>query len=138
MTVNHRELGSIPSIAAKKNIAGKKYRELIGLIRRIKVGSSPTPAPRRLTQLVECLPYKEKVIGSNPISLTKKNSGVEQLVACRAHNPEVVGSSPTPASKRKEGALAQLREHLFCRQNVASLTLAGSTSALICCHGEFA
>ena len=42
-----------------------------------------------------------------------------------AHNPKAAGS--TPASATKNGAVAQLGEHLPCKQRVASSILAGST-----------
>ena len=42
-----------------------------------------------------------------------------------AHNPKAAGS--TPASATKNGAVAQLGEHLPCKQGVRSSTLLIST-----------
>ncbi len=54
-----------------------------------------------LAQLGERLPYKQRVIGSNPISSTIiifLIAGWSSLVARRAHNPKVAGSNPAPAT----------------------------------------
>ena len=70
-----------------------------------------------IAQPVEQLPFKEKVVGSNPTGRTKK-ADLAQLVEQLSCKQQVVGSSPTVGSELKKSP----HRRFFIYQNTA-LTL---------------
>lgn len=85
---------------------GQLFGKNGGLKHRVNVSSILTPSTyASITQLVECLPCKQVVVGSSP---TGSSRGRVKRFKQQAHNLKTVGSTPTSVIKNKKKGMISI------------------------------